>query len=463
MVGFCMVKETIFNEIIEFFKVFIPPCPHRTNICVAVSGGSDSVALFFILSELRERLGIFRLGIAHVNHGLRGAESDADADFVRDIATRAKAAFHKKLLDSAPNTGIEEWARKERYEFFSFLRQSESYDYVATGHTSDDQAETVIMRIIRGCGLKGLRAVAPVRENYIIRPLLGLTKQALRNWLLETNRCFREDSSNADTSYRRNMVRHYLLPNLVTVEPSARTLLPRIAAAATEVWCLLSSSINKWIISSVFDTVEPEFKILSSAFVDFPFIHEAVAEVLRQKRIPFEKRHVDQIVFNAPRKTGIFLLKGGWRYRCCSEKMEFFQGKNCRKDDSSDWRYEVIPDSSLYCGEAGVVIKNVRISLPIGKPIHYPMDNMTVFLDDAACKESLDFRRLKRDDVFQPLGCGRKRNAKEFLKKRKKHDIRGVVAKKDGEIIWIPGVEIGCDFRVTSATLAIRKFSCKYI
>jgi hypothetical protein len=88
---------------------------------------------------------------------------------------------------------------------------------------------------------------------------------------------------------------------------------------------------------------------------------------------------------------------------------------------------------------------------------------MTVYLDADRCGEVLDFRRIKRDDIFQPLGCDHKKNAVEFLKKRKNRGRGGCVAKRGGEIVWIPGVEIGHDYRVTAATSAIRKFSCKYI
>ena len=458
-----MLQDTIFKEVTDFFDAFVPTLPQGKSVCVAVSGGSDSVALFFILLALRSRLGITRLGIAHVNHRLRGEESDADAGLVKAISLKAKAPFHEKLLGPPPKAGMEEWARRERYGFFGELCRAEGYDYLATGHTADDQAETVVMRIMRGCGLKGLCAIAPVREDGVIRPLLRISKQSLCDWLLETQTEFREDSSNSDIAFRRNMVRHRTIPALAAGEPQLREQLLRIARSAGAAWQLLSIAINKWIEANVM--VENErFEICTSEFDHFPFIHDAVAQVLRQRRISFERHHVEAIVHHAIRKNGVFLLPGGWRYRCRPERIEFYQGIAGKKADSSQWRHEVTLDSSLTCTAAGVIIENCVLPAIAGKPLRYSDNNMTVFLDAGACENSLEFRCLKREDVFQPLGCDQKRNAKEFLKKRKKSDwVAGVVAKRNGEIVWIPGVEIGHAFRVTSHTSAILKFSCKYI
>jgi tRNA(Ile)-lysidine synthetase-like protein len=158
-----MSQALIFKEVVHFFESIVPRLHPAKSVCAAVSGGCDSIALFHVLSALREKLGIARLGIAHVNHRLRGAESDADAAFVKDLSLKAGASFHEKILGPRPRkSGMEDWARQERYTFFNSLCKTEGYDYIATGHTADDQAETVLMRIMRGSGLKGLRAIAPI-------------------------------------------------------------------------------------------------------------------------------------------------------------------------------------------------------------------------------------------------------------------------------------------------------------
>jgi tRNA(Ile)-lysidine synthase len=190
-----MPHDIIFKNVIDFFDTHIPPAPQGKSICAAVSGGCDSVALFYALFALRDRLGITRLGIAHVNHRLRGAESDADAAFVKEMGVKAIVPFHEKILGPRPpRGGMEEWARAERYGFFRNLCTAEGYDYIATGHTADDQAETVFMRIMRGSGLKGLCAIAPVREDHVIRPLLNINRASLCAWLKEKDNHVRPNS-----------------------------------------------------------------------------------------------------------------------------------------------------------------------------------------------------------------------------------------------------------------------------
>jgi tRNA(Ile)-lysidine synthase len=441
--------------------------PGMKNICVAISGGCDSTALFYVLSALQKRLGIARLGIAHVNHRLRGTESDADAAFVKEISDRAGAPFYEKVLGPRPpGLGMEEWARGERYAFFNVLRTTEGFDYIATGHTANDQAETVIMRIMRGSGLKGLCAIAPIREDRVIRPFLQISKASLVAWLLETRKTFREDSTNKDIAYHRNRVRHRLLPALLTSQPLAAELLPRIADAAFLAWQSLSGLINQWIASYVASKSDERFEIYKTGLVDFPFAQEAVAEVLRRRGIPFEQRHIEEIVSHAPRRSGLFLLPGGWRYCCEEGKMTFSKAGAGNPEGAHPCAHvhDFSIGSTIVCENANMSIENVFFPINQGEPLQYCPDNMTAFLDAATIKGPIEFRSLKRDDLFRPLGCDELRNVKEFLKKRKKlPPATIVVAEKSGEIIWIPGVQINHHFRVTPQTTVIIKFSCKYI
>ena len=363
-----MLQDIIFKEIADFFDAYVPSLPKRKNICVAVSGGCDSTALFYLLSALRERLGIVRLGIAHVNHRLRGGESDADAAFVKEMSDRTGAPFYEKVLGPRPpGRGMEEWARGERYAFFNGLRTTEGFDYIATGHTADDQAETVIMRIMRGSGLKGLCAIAPIRVDRIIRPLLQISKASLALWLMETKKTFREDSSNKDIAFSRNRVRHWLLPALLTSQPLAAELLPRIADAAFAAWQSLSRVINQWIALYVTSINDERFEIDSTGLAAFPFAEEAAAEVLRKKGISFEQLHIEELASHATRKSGFFLLPGGWRYCCEKGKMIFFKAGAGNAEEAHHCAH--VHDFSIglpiLCVEANICIENVL--MPINK------------------------------------------------------------------------------------------------
>jgi tRNA(Ile)-lysidine synthase len=203
------------------------------RVAAAVSGGADSVALLCLLLELRAELGIV-LSVAHVNHKLRGEESDEDERFVAELARQHGLELHAceaavdgrhsskagSGIGSEKSSGIEAAARELRYGFFRELAREGRVAKIATAHTLDDQAETVLQRIFRGTGIRGLAGIHPriIFEEQgrafgeVLRPLLGFRREALREFLRERGRNWREDSSNRDDAFLRNRVRHRLLP-----------------------------------------------------------------------------------------------------------------------------------------------------------------------------------------------------------------------------------------------------------
>jgi tRNA(Ile)-lysidine synthase len=223
---------------------------------VAVSGGADSVALLRALKECVAE----PLTVAHVNHRLRGAESDADEAFVRELAMALGVECRVKSVDVAALGGnLESTARRVRYEFFAEVAAEAGATWIATGHTADDQAETVLHRIVRGTGIQGLRGIArraggvsplldlednrgltpPARQD-ILRPLLTLTRAGVLEYLAELKQPHRDDSSNADPRFTRNRIRHELLPLLRTFNPDVVTALARLAEHASEAHAIIT-------------------------------------------------------------------------------------------------------------------------------------------------------------------------------------------------------------------------------
>lgn len=185
----------------------------RDRVIAAVSGGADSVAMLFALYLLRDELGI-TLEAAHFNHHLRGAESDRDEAFVTDFCGRYDIPLHLGSGRIVPGKkGLEAAARDARYAFLRRLPGK-----VATAHTADDNAETVLMRLIRGTGLKGLGAIAPVSGN-VIRPMLTVTRDDVEAFLEEYALPHVEDSSNGTDDFLRNRIRHGILPLMRTENP----------------------------------------------------------------------------------------------------------------------------------------------------------------------------------------------------------------------------------------------------
>lgn len=198
------------------------------HVVCAVSGGADSVALLFGMYLLREKLGI-TLSAAHFNHHLRGKESDRDEAFVREFCSRYDIPLAVGEAQVLPGKkGLEAAARDARYGFFATLPGK-----IATAHTADDNAETVLMHLVRGTGLRGLGGISPVNGN-IIRPMLGVTRQEVLAFLQEYSLTFVEDSSNKTDDFLRNRLRHRVLPLLKEENPRLAESLSEMAMELRE-------------------------------------------------------------------------------------------------------------------------------------------------------------------------------------------------------------------------------------
>lgn len=213
------------------------------GLVVAVSGGPDSVAL---LRALREARGTGPLTAAHLNHQLRGAESDADEAFVRDLCAGLSLDCQCERLDvrrvaEAEGDNLEGVARRLRYDWLARVAAEVGAPWVATGHTANDQAETVLHHLLRGAGLRGLRGIASCRplsdRVRLVRPLLAATRDEVMTYLEATDQAYREDSSNRDPALTRNRIRHQLLPWLAAeYNPQIVAVLSRLASQAEEVY-----------------------------------------------------------------------------------------------------------------------------------------------------------------------------------------------------------------------------------
>jgi tRNA(Ile)-lysidine synthase len=190
---------------IQRYRMFDP----GARVAVAVSGGADSVCLLHALLEL----GGLRLSVLHVDHGLRGQESRADAEFVRDMAERLALPFFLREIRIG-HGNLEQEARRARLAFFHEHLANGHADRVALGHTRSDQAETVLFRFLRGSGTAGLAGIRPVTAEGLVRPLIELERAQVETYLRARQIPWREDSTNATAEFARNRIRHRLLPQL---------------------------------------------------------------------------------------------------------------------------------------------------------------------------------------------------------------------------------------------------------
>jgi tRNA(Ile)-lysidine synthase len=213
-------------------------CPPGSHVLVAISGGSDSVALLFLLRDLAENGQFTVAGLAHVNHRLRPT-ADRDEQFCRDLADRLHLRIAVKKEDvrgyaRGRNLSVEDAARRIRYDFLEQAAGAFGADRIAVGHTQDDQAETLLLKLIRGAGLTGLAGIRQ-RRGRIIRPLLDAARSDLRKYLADIGQEWIEDESNEDLANPRNRIRHRVLPELDRAAgTSTRSAIARAAGLARE-------------------------------------------------------------------------------------------------------------------------------------------------------------------------------------------------------------------------------------
>lgn len=236
------------------------------RLLLAVSGGLDSICLAHYFIQNREVLGIEWLGIAHVHHGLREGTADGDAEFVQKFAEAKGVPFFLQKLDGAAlkaGGSVEENARDARYEALAEIACESSAEAIVTAHHAGDQAETLYLRLRRGVTLAGLSGMASARlltTIMLYRPLLNVTRERLKEYARENSLCWREDESNADIKFARNLVRHKLLPNLEQFSPGATAQLCRIAGLARNAYKNVLTSVNTHCNTAIIPEAEWPFE-----------------------------------------------------------------------------------------------------------------------------------------------------------------------------------------------------------
>lgn len=454
------------NNVIEFCN------NHNVKFCkllLAVSGGSDSVALYHLFVKLKKQLSLDEIGIAHVNHGLRPEESEREEEFVSQLAKQAGCRFYLKKISgkNLNDSGVELWAREERYAFFKELQNKHDYTFVATGHTADDQAETVLMRIYRGSGLTGLCGIKAVREDGIIRPLIKLRREELKAWLEKQGKAWCEDLSNLDRKYKRNYIRHSVIPNLAKREPNIVEYLANFAEYIQGQMKTLMPLINKWVAEHKIED-EPGRFVLRKPDKEqesFP-ASEGIALLFRKHNIPFEKKHIASFIKNIKRKSGCFLLKNGWKFFPGRDSVEVISERRSSIDKEDIDPYTLNVSGETVCINSGYNF--LTTVLTYGEcDLNYDVLNNTAYVDSKRAGRTLLIREVRKRDTFKPLGFNKSINMIRFLKNRKissyYRNSTCVLADNSDNIIWIPGVAIGHEYRVTEDTTTIFKISCRRI
>lgn len=240
------------DKLLENLKKFLPK---EAKIILGVSGGPDSIFLLHILDKLKN-IHPIKIVIAHVNHLLRGKESDLDEKFVKNLAKEKNHIIHLLKKDIAKTSktlkkGLEETGREIRYEFFKELAKKQKANFLLTAHHADDNLETIIMNFVRGAGLNGLAGMKEIekldKNLHLIRPLLDISKDQILKYLKANHLPYRTDKSNKNTIYKRNYIRHKIIPSLKKINPNISSTIAKNTKHIREISKLLEEKTITFI------------------------------------------------------------------------------------------------------------------------------------------------------------------------------------------------------------------------
>jgi tRNA(Ile)-lysidine synthase len=437
-------------------------------VILAVSGGPDSICLLHILNELKNDLHI-RLVVAHFDHGLRPSEDDSETVFVRGLADSLKLPFETAkghLLVKKARGSREETARNARYAFLERIRKKHKAQKIALGHNLNDQAETVLMRLLRGSGPSGLAGIPPCRDGSIIRPLIEIERSQIENYLKAKRLLSVTDSSNLKTDHLRNKIRLELMPLLEEHQPQLAHLLGQTAEILHDEDEYLEQIATAWLARNMELSPHHTFKIPIASFLALPValrrrvIRKVVGKVKKDlRRISWDHIEAIQRLVQAEKPQAALNLPGRVTVKRIYNHLLFSASVNDKP----------LPFQFTLDRPGGYELKDLgqRLSLEIienKKGLHPRVSKWTAFLDAEKLRFPLTLRTFKPGDRFIPFGMKGHKKLKDFfldLKVPLEQRYSTPILCWDDTPVWVCGFRIDDRFKVTPNTKRIIKISIR--
>jgi tRNA(Ile)-lysidine synthase len=463
------------------------------RVGVAVSGGADSVALLRLMLELRQEIGIV-VSVMHLNHKLRGAESGEDAKFVQKLADELGLELISEVCDvkacaAKRKLGIEAAARDLRYEFFG-KALGQGLNRIATAHTLDDQAETVLLKLARGAGTRGMAGIWPeiaishqpsairknsiqqsalstqdepscvarlgsraektgyagcerpttggllLRSSAIVRPLLGTRRSELRAYLSEIRQAWREDSSNRDLRHTRNRVRHGILPRI------ERHVNPQVCETLAEMAEIARAEEEYWSeeVARCLPEVWKNGALDRTRLAAFPVAlqRRLVKSATESSGLALEFGHIEAILELKPRESAS--LPHGWRASHSGDAIEL----SSQADECADYQYALTVPGQ-------VLVRELRLQIDAAQ-VNGGMRSEGL-LDPAFARRRLVVRNWRTGERFWPAHSKEPKKIKELLQDRHitgEQKKRWPVIASGDEVVWMRGFGVRRDFRAKS-------------
>ncbi|MFC2046996.1 tRNA lysidine(34) synthetase TilS [Chloroflexota bacterium] len=441
--------------------------PGRHPLMVAVSGGPDSVCLLHILVKLQEELGI-RLHVAHLNHQLRGADAEADAGYVADLAHRLDilATIERrdvKAYQARKRISLEEAGREARYRFLTDTARSIGAKEVAVGHTVDDHIETILMHLIRGTGTRGLRGLKPCSQWQssgsrltIIRPLLSVSREETADYCHSHKLMPRIDTSNLSLALLRNRIRQQLLPLLKSYNPQVVEALLRTARIADDDLAFLDEEISRrW--SKIVKSQENTIILDKGRFLALPaalkrqLLRTAIEKLLGTLK-DIETRHIEEIMAGLAKPAGKrFSLPAGLVFSVEYDKYLLGQ------DPAALSPFPILEAEFQLKVPGETLLSEWRVEATVIVPeaVKDDTSDYKAYFDLDKTGDKLTVRTRRRGDRFQPLGMSQSKKLGEFMidvKIPHAWRLRIPIVCSSSQILWVVGWRLDERVKVIEAT-----------
>lgn len=408
----------------------------ENNLLLAISGGADSVCLFFVLKELG-----YKIELAHCNFNLRGKESQKDEFFVKALSDKYRVKYHFKSFETkkhanAEKISIQMAARDLRYKWFEELLQNTNLDFVITGHHKGDNIETFLLNLIRGSGINGLSGIKPKNKN-IIRPLLEISREEIEKYLNQKNIIYCKDSSNLDLKYLRNNIRHRLIPLLAQMNPNIEKTI------SDEIFFL--DQTNKFFqkkVGEIRDKILTDnkgvYRLSIFELSKLDYLEIILFEILK----PFGFFDVDKIIKTMYSQSG----------------KRFFSDAYQLLVDREEIIISVLEDHQ---DEIEILKTEIEIKSPLNIKFSISTDLLVdkrpnvAKLDFEKLSFPLELRKWKNGDRFKPLGMSNFKKLSDFFIDEKysifDKQNQWILCSED-DIVWIVGNRIDERYKLDSNT-----------
>ena len=427
------------------------------KILVALSGGPDSVFLLYFLNKYKRKFQIF-LGAFHLNHKLRGKDAEEDLNFCREYCNNLGVNFFSANKNVAQYSkknkiSIEEAGREIRYSQLAKIAKQNNFNKIATAHISDDNAETVLLNLIKGTGLKGISGI-PIKRGNIIRPILFLTKNEVLNYLTEKKTKFRIDVSNTSLAYERNFLRHEIIPLIrKKINPS----LEKTLFNSSQIFRNQYSAVKKFIVQIIDNIFIYKKNELTVLLAELKKIDEDFWGDLFKHSI--ERNFAAEFKSNDLKKIQSLILNETGKSQNLSDGLTVYRERESlviKKNQKEAFEEIIIhPGEKIKLGDKKFLISEVKKD-----EVQLNFDRNTEYISADKITDEFLVRKWKHGDKFHPFGMRGSKKVSDFLNEQKidyNKKAGQFVLINNSKIIWVIGLRIDNNFKITENSKKVLK------